>query len=348
MCRSVPHRPYSLSWGDAWKSVIRSNLGSVAFFIPIITPAYFKSAACRTELEAFAERTAGEGLQGLLLPILWVSSAEFKREHSEDPLVTIVKDRQWVDWTELRHEERGSSAYSRALQRMAERIQRANDEADRSESAGALAVAEIDDVADKDDEDQRLEKLARMEEDIQLWQGDLMTITEGLQEMGDIAKSRTSTFKTDPRANSFAGRLTLVRSLAGELQPAAEKIEHAGADFAAKVSAVDEGVRIIIDSAPAEIAREPQAAIQFSGFFRQLHDLDAIVTLVDIQLTGFVDSVAPLQKLSRDLKKPVEAATGGVTRIKSALGIIQGWSTLINSQGLAVDVDEESGLQNDE
>ncbi|MDQ0612399.1 hypothetical protein QF046_000040 [Microbacterium sp. W4I4] len=321
----------SLAWGDAWESVIHSNLGTVAFFIPVITPAYFKSAACRAELERFAERTSKEGLKGLLLPILWVPSSELDEEASTDPLVQIVKDRQWEDWTYLRHDERGSSEYSKTLEKMAKRIQRANEAADLAEAA---ALPESDDAADgdeADDEPGRLEKLAEMEENVNLWMDDIVEANEGLKQMGEIAQARTAEMNVDPRARTFAGRLTLVRQIAGELQAPADRIKEAGIAFAMKVSAVDEGVRIIIDSAPEEIAADPEAIEQFRSFFNQLRDLDAVTTTVDSQLSGFVSSIAPLQKQSRDMKKPVEAATVGVTRIQAAIGIIHDWIALIDS-----------------
>lgn len=328
----------SLEWGDAWQSVIQSNLGTVAFFIPIITPRYFQSAACRSELEAFAERTSSEDLEGLLLPILWVQNGDIASDPSEDPLVEIIKGRNWVDWTELRHEERGSSAYSRTIEQMAQRINRANEKADRADHlktvlADGSLISEP--AAELDPEDGNLEKLARMEEDVKLWLDDLTKVAEGLQEMGRVAQEGTDRLNSDPRATSFAGRLSIVRKIALELQDPASHIEDAGAEFARKVSSVDEGVRIIIDSATQEITANPEAREQFESFFDQLRGLDHVTTTVDAQLTGFIDSIAPLQKQSRDLKKPVQSATNGVTRIQTAIGIIHGWTSLIES--LSVD-----------
>lgn len=322
----------SLEWGDAWESVIHSHLGKVAFFIPVITPAYFKSVACRTEIERFAERTSIEGLKGLLLPILWVPSRELDDAASSDPLVQVVKDRQWEDWTSLRHEARGSSAYSRTLEKMAERIRRANEAADRAESASLVVNEPNESPEEASEDDGRLDKLAKMEQSVGLWIEDLGVVGGGLKEMGSIAEARTAAMATDPRAKSFAGRLSLVREVARELQVPADQIEEAGAAFAIKVSTVDEGVRIIIDSAPDEIASDPEAAEKFDAFFEQLRGLDDVTTTVDTQLSGFIDSIAPLQKHSRDFKKPVQAATAGVTRIRAAIGIIHDWISLIESE----------------
>lgn len=42
-----------IQWGQNWKNIIGSSIREVTFLIPIITPSYFKSAACRDELQTF-------------------------------------------------------------------------------------------------------------------------------------------------------------------------------------------------------------------------------------------------------------------------------------------------------
>lgn len=320
----------SLEWGDAWKSVIKSNLGTVAFFIPIVTPAYFSSPACRSELEAFARRTTAEGLRGLLLPILWVPVEGLEDEANEDPLVRVIQERQWEDWTDLRHAAQNSEVYSRTLSKMAERIKRANEAADRVDASQiAKAMAEEQEVEPEGGEG-RLEVLARMESDMSSWVPLMEDVAVGLQDMGEVATQSTAKMATDPRANTFAGKLLIVRETATRLQDPASRIETAGMEFAQKVSSVDDGVRIIIDSAPAEVNADPDSREAFETFFDQIRSLGLVTKTVDEQLSGFITAIVPLQKQSRDLKKPVQAATNGVTRIRAALGIVNDWIDLID------------------
>jgi len=329
----------SLEWGDAWKSVIKSNLGTVAFFIPIITPAFFQSPVCRSEFEAFAQRTEAEGLRGLLLPILWISVEGLEDEATEDKLVRTIQERQWEDWRDLRHETRGSELYSRTLEKMAERIKRANQDADKADAAQVAAAAVTDAEDETDASEGRLEILARMEEDLNSWVPLLEEVGGGLQDMGEVAVQATADIATDPRGRTFAGRLLLIREVAKKLQTPADRIEGAGAEFERKVSSVDQGVRIIIDSASAEIAEDPGSRDQFEAFFDMIRGLGATTDTVDTQLSGVIGSIAPLQKQSRDLKKPVQAATNGVTHIRTALGQIDDWIDLIDSTELPPDRD---------
>lgn len=234
----------SLEWGDAWKSVIESNLGTVAFFIPVITPAFFQSPACRSEFEAFAKRTEAAGYRGLLLPILWISVEGLEDEATEDNLMRTIQDRQWEDWRDLRHEPRGSELYSRTLEKMAERIKTANEEADKFDVAEADATADVESEADAPEG--RLEILARMEEDLNSWAPLLEQVGDGLQEMGEVAQHSTGAMAEDPRGRTFAGRILIIREVAAKLQQPADRIEDAGANFERKVSSVDQGIRIIM------------------------------------------------------------------------------------------------------
>ncbi|WP_156761819.1 toll/interleukin-1 receptor domain-containing protein [Microbacterium karelineae] len=327
----------SLEWGDAWKSVIKRNLGTVAFFIPVITPAFFQSPVCRSEIESFAQRTEAEGLRGLLLPILWISVEGLEDETTEDKLVRIIQDRQWEDWTDLRHEARGSELYSRTLAKMAERIKSANDDADKA-GVAELVTATVGDAGDELDIDEgRLDILARMEDDLKSWAPLLEQVASGVQDMGAVASQATADMATDNRGRTFAGKLLIVRETAKRLQEPTDRIESAGAEFERKVSSVDQGVRIVIESAPSEALGDPDSRAQFEAFFDQIRVLGTATDTVDTRLSGFIGSIAPLQKQSRDLKKPVQTATSGVTHIRTALGQINNWIDLIDSTELPSD-----------
>jgi TIR domain len=45
-----------ISWGEQWKQRIDGTIDATTFLIPIITPSFFKSSACRGEVERFLER----------------------------------------------------------------------------------------------------------------------------------------------------------------------------------------------------------------------------------------------------------------------------------------------------
>lgn len=44
-----------IHWGEQWKRRIEESLDAVTFLIPIVTPSFFKSTACRSELQQFLQ-----------------------------------------------------------------------------------------------------------------------------------------------------------------------------------------------------------------------------------------------------------------------------------------------------
>ncbi len=113
-----------IAWGQQWQDRINQSLDAVTFLIPIITPAFFRSEACRDELERFLKREEKLGRGDLILPVYYVSCPALqdkaKREH--DKLAQCIAARQYADWRELRFEEFNSPQLRKALAKMAEQI----------------------------------------------------------------------------------------------------------------------------------------------------------------------------------------------------------------------------------
>ncbi|MGO9899657.1 MAG: toll/interleukin-1 receptor domain-containing protein [Solirubrobacteraceae bacterium] len=60
---------HDLRWGDAWRERIESALIGTTFFIPIVTPRYFRSHECRRELLTFWAQAQRSKVGRLLLPV---------------------------------------------------------------------------------------------------------------------------------------------------------------------------------------------------------------------------------------------------------------------------------------
>ena len=63
----------SIRWGEEWEKLIGDAIAGTTFFIPIITPSYFRSNPCRQELLKFVREADRLGLQQLLMPVYWVT-----------------------------------------------------------------------------------------------------------------------------------------------------------------------------------------------------------------------------------------------------------------------------------
>lgn len=116
-------------WGENWRSRVEDSLDDVAFFIPIITPSFFKSEYCRAELEQFLEREKRLNRKDLVLPVYYVSTPllDDHDRRSEDALAQAISECQYADWRELRFEPFDSPRVGKELERLAAQIRYAMD-----------------------------------------------------------------------------------------------------------------------------------------------------------------------------------------------------------------------------
>lgn len=112
-----------IEWGQHWEARIDQALRAVTFLIPIITPSYFKSEACRKELLTFSGHASSRGLDELLLPIYYVPVPALD-EHREgvDQAVDLIAKTQWRDWRDLRLTSEDDPAYLEAINGAAMRL----------------------------------------------------------------------------------------------------------------------------------------------------------------------------------------------------------------------------------
>ena len=105
----------SLQWGDIWRGRLDNALLATSFFIPIVTPRYFKSTECRNELLTFAREAESVGLTRLLLPIYYISVPEMDDVGiaAADPAIALIARTQYEDWRSLRRVAPDSEAYSK-------------------------------------------------------------------------------------------------------------------------------------------------------------------------------------------------------------------------------------------
>jgi len=110
--------------GTLWESEIKTAVGQSVFFIPIITPTVVASPYCKFELESFLAREAELGRSDLVFPILYVDVPTLKEpvRRQNDPVLSLIAKRQYVDWREFRHLDFNSTELRRAVERFCTHI----------------------------------------------------------------------------------------------------------------------------------------------------------------------------------------------------------------------------------
>jgi hypothetical protein len=116
-----------IEWGETWRSRIDESLGSATLLIPIVTPSYFLSLACRDELTKFLEREKELKRRDLILPIYYIETPQFENRpsHNADALADELSTRQYVDWRHLRKVDLGSQVVDEHIERLAKLMRKA-------------------------------------------------------------------------------------------------------------------------------------------------------------------------------------------------------------------------------
>src|SRR5690349_7850086 len=84
-----------IAWGQQWQSRIDESLDSVTFLIPVLTPSFFQSPACRNELERFFGREKQLARADLILPLYYVECDVLsdREKRDVDPLARAIGGR---------------------------------------------------------------------------------------------------------------------------------------------------------------------------------------------------------------------------------------------------------------
>lgn len=113
-----------IAWGQNWRARIEESLDTVTLLIPIITPSFFLSPACRDELTRFLDREHDLGRQDLILSVYYISTPKLDdvKRRRADRLAKVLATRQYADWRELRFEPFTSPLVRKALAQLASRM----------------------------------------------------------------------------------------------------------------------------------------------------------------------------------------------------------------------------------
>jgi hypothetical protein len=110
--------------GQLWESQIKTAIDQAVFFIPIVTPRAVNSHHCKFEFEAFLAREHVLGRTDLVFPLLYirVPALESEAQWRKDSVLSIVGERQYVDWRVLRHRDVRDRVVREAIERFCDKI----------------------------------------------------------------------------------------------------------------------------------------------------------------------------------------------------------------------------------
>jgi len=145
----------NILWGQNWKKRIEESLDEVTFLIPIITPSFFNSSACRDELQRFLEREKELKRDDLVLPVYYVDCPLLndKEAREDNELAQAIAAHQYTDWRDLRFEPLTSLTVGKKLAQLAVQIRdgldrvQASEKPDIPKSAASVARRPAEDIS---------------------------------------------------------------------------------------------------------------------------------------------------------------------------------------------------------
>jgi hypothetical protein len=165
----------AIASGKLWEAEIKAAVAQSAFFIPIITPTVVRSRYCRIELESFLSREAVLDRNDLIFPILYirVPALEDSARQQNDPVISIIAERQYLDWREFRHRDTSSPEVKEAIERFCTNICDAlyrtwhpPEERKKREEAAAQQIAEAE-LKNREAETKRREEEVRKKAELE-------------------------------------------------------------------------------------------------------------------------------------------------------------------------------------
>jgi hypothetical protein len=115
---------YDIAWGQAWQERINESIDSATLFIPIITPSFFTSAACRDELSRFLRREQQLHRNDLILPLYYIDTPliDEQAKRAADALAEAVAMHNYADWRDFRFKPLSSPRVRKEIARLATQI----------------------------------------------------------------------------------------------------------------------------------------------------------------------------------------------------------------------------------
>lgn len=327
----------SIPWGDAWRTRIDDSLGSVAFFVPVITPRYFQSNECRRELQIFADKAREAGTPQLIMPIYYVPIQNLEHRKQSDDLVRLVFDYQWSDWRDLRLCDPTSESYRRAVNSLAQSLVEANSLTDALTSTALVTYQESSDDDSDDSMDGFIDVAANAEETIPLWAETIEKIGEQIVLVGELMTAANEEVNsTSNHASGFAARRRLARKLAVKLEEPSRQILQLSNDASAHLRKIDAGYQAILQKIPSELKENPDFIDEIRPFIKTIEALEESVSGASEGIESMIRPSKSLASLSRDLQPALRRISEGLTMFLESRQVIANWRDLVSNLDLPI------------
>lgn len=321
----------TLEWGDDWQERIDEWLLETTFFIPIVTPQFFRSEECRRELLTFTGHARRLGMEELLLPILYSGSAP-SEEGASDEAMALIARTQWEDWRDLRLEDESSSVHRKGVHKLARRLAEVADRMSQVEvkiNGGVNGEAEPPD----DESPGLVELVAQGEDAMPRWVETVNELGRAIQDFGEVAQAwQPHLQEMASQQKPTSEKLGALRRVSEHLDEPATRIEKLGREYAAELVSIDPAVLSLLSMWEQGMGSQSFEEVSgaedvFESILRMAESSRSGVT----SLQGLVESLESLSRMSRDMRRPLRKARSGLRNVIDGQSVIDEWETRIRA-----------------
>jgi hypothetical protein len=104
--------------------------------------------------------------------------------------------------------------------------------------------------------------------------------------------------------------------------------------FASELHKIDDGFRVLIERAGAEALQDPTAKTAICVLFNTVRSMTAHAHSALARVQQMTTSMAPVEKMSRDVRPVLRRLREALTRMIEAGAVMDEWVTLIDATGV--------------
>lgn len=312
----------SIRLGEDWRERLRSGLSATTILFCFASPHYLRSAQCRAELREFLSFLPTEHGKRLIVPLLLVGADRMDAQFPDDDLWANVKDLHHLSVEHLKFEDRGSAAWSRAVDTIALRVERKL----REQAESGEAVTDVPAPPRGEDPD-IVDLIAAAEADlpkvIALTNEYAATMTAATTIAGRIAPKVRM-------AASFAERVSVTNELAAELAPIAAKALALSQKLDETVRAINPGIVAAIRFVQAAPDSDTPDAVAFLRSMKGFAEGGIVATE---SASGLAPIVGQAKGHSAKLDEPLADMQDALLATAETRAVYRTWIDEVDSAG---------------
>ncbi len=177
-----------------------------------------------------------------------------------------------------------------------------------------------------------IDSIATAEELTPQWTQTISDINAEIIKVGEYTKESANILTAQNRRNAnMSAKLPVFKQLAKRLSDPADKIEDLTAQFTLQLNEIDPGVRAMLELAAENAHQSEDNKTAALNLYSSIEELVISSNEGFSSLEGMLESTRPIEKMSKDLKKPLLRIRNSLELMLRGRDTIEEWLALIKN-----------------